>query len=84
MASQDFESNFMCWKQINNLLIALKKPNILVTWDTDTGKILQYSRLDGFNFGEFKRHTEWAGCTLMKQIKEATTFEDEEEEQEEG
>jgi len=42
MASQDFDANFICWKEIGNLLIALKKPNILVTWNTDTGKIINY------------------------------------------
>lgn len=48
----------------------MKKPNILVTWNTDTGKIEGYHRLD-FNFTNFKRHTEYNGCTLMKQSKEA-------------
>ena len=70
MASQDFDSNFLCWKQIDNKLIAFKKPNILVTWNTDTGKILGYHKIEKMDFGNFIRHTEWNGTTLLKQLKE--------------
>ena len=70
MASQDFEENYLCWKEVENKLIALKKPNVLVTWNTDTGKIEGYQTLDNFNFENYRRHTEWNGCTLLKQVKE--------------
>lgn len=42
MASQEFDKNYICSKFIENKLIALKKPNVLVTWNTDTGKIEGY------------------------------------------
>jgi hypothetical protein len=66
MASQEFEANFICWRETGNKLIALKKPNILVTWNTDTGKIEGYEELANINYDNYKRHTEWNGATLMK------------------
>lgn len=52
-------------------MIALKKPNILVSWNTDTGKIVGYHELNGMDFTKYTRHTEWNGATLLKQMKEA-------------
>ena len=46
--------------------MALKKPNILVTWNTDTGKIVGYHKVESMNFNNFIRHTEWNGATLLK------------------
>lgn len=70
MASQDFETNFICWKEIDNRLIALKRPNILVTWNTDTGKIISYHKLHGYNFNNYVKHTEWNGMFVLKKQKE--------------
>jgi hypothetical protein len=41
MATMDFEDNFICWKQIESKLYALKSPNMIVTWDLNTGKVVQ-------------------------------------------
>src|SRR6185312_11604296 len=73
MATQDFEENFICWKETGNILTAIKKPNILVTWNLDTGRILSYHPVSEFNFSNFRKHTEWNGLTLLKQIKEVKT-----------
>ncbi len=71
MASQDFQQNFICWKEIGNTLIALKKPNILVSWNTDTGKIVGYHKLQDMDFTKYIRHSEWNGATVLKMMKEA-------------
>ena len=70
MASQNFEENFICWKETGNILTAIKKPNILVSWNLDTGNIISYKPVEQFNFSNYRKHTDWNGMTLLKQIKE--------------
>jgi hypothetical protein len=53
----------------------LKKPNVLVTWNLDTGKIESYHALENMNFNSYIRHTEWNGATLLKQLKEVKATE---------
>jgi hypothetical protein len=50
IATQDFEETYLCWIEKENQLIALKKPNILITWNLDNGKIVDYVTLDGPDF----------------------------------
>lgn len=52
-------------------MFAIKKPNILVTWNLDTGAIIKNTILDGLNYEKFKKYSEWNGQTLLKQSKEA-------------
>jgi hypothetical protein len=52
-------------------LFAIKKPNILVTWNLDTGGIIKNTILKGLNYDKFKKHSEWNGQALLKQSKEA-------------
>lgn len=42
-------------------LLAIKKPNILVTWNLDTGAIIKNTTLKGLNYEKFKKHSEWNG-----------------------
>ena len=52
-------------------MFAIKKPNILVTWNLDTGGIIKNTILKGFDYDKFKKHSEWNGQALLKQSKEA-------------
>lgn len=61
------------------MLIALKRPNILITWNTDTGKIVNYHQCHGFDFTKFIKHTEWNGTCLMKEMREAKSNVDKKE-----
>ena len=61
----------MCWKEFGHLLTAIKKPNILVTWNLDTGIIVSSEVLKGINYDKFKKHSDYNGKTLLKRSKEA-------------
>lgn len=42
-----------------------------MSWNTDTGKIVGYHKLENMDFTKYIRHTEWNGATVLKMIKEA-------------
>lgn len=79
IATQDFENNFICWKEHNNTLTALKRPNILVSWNLDNGKIIKHKVVEGFDFTKFTKHTDWNGRTILKELKEAKVKDEEAE-----
>lgn len=37
MSTMNFESNFVFWKQVDNILHAFKQPNKVVSWNLDNG-----------------------------------------------
>lgn len=65
MSTLNFEQNFVFWKQTGNKLHAFKQPNIVVTWDLNTGKVIG-SKEFNINLRGFKKHTDWNGSTLLK------------------
>ena len=54
-------------------MTALKKPNILVSWNLDNGKVIHHQKIDSLNFKDFKKFSDWNGTTLLKQMKAAKT-----------
>jgi hypothetical protein len=53
------------------MLFAIKKPNILITWNLDNGSIVSNTVIKEINYDKFKKHSDWNGMTLMKLSKEA-------------
>ena len=77
IASQEFLSNFICWKDFQNTLIGLKTPKFLVTWNKDNGAIISHQSLEDIDFTHFRKHSEWNEMTLLKEVKEEVTEEPE-------
>ena len=71
MSTLNFEANFVFWRQIGNRLHAFKQPNIVVSWDLDTGKVIN-SKEFNINIKGFKKHSDWNGSTLLKQVRDQT------------
>ena len=69
MSTLNFESNFVFWKQTENRLFAFKQPSMVVTWDLDTGLVASNKNFDIFLKG-FKKHSDWDGSTLLKQVRD--------------
>ena len=40
MATSNFESNFVFWRQTEDRLHAFKQPDSVVSWDLDTGLVI--------------------------------------------
>lgn len=52
-------------------MTALKRPNILVSWNLDNGKIVKHTVVPGIDLTHFNKHSDWNGLTVLKEIKEA-------------
>lgn len=65
MSTMNFESNFVFWNQTGDKLYAFKQPNIIVTWDMNTGIVIKSEEFST-NLKGFNKHTDWNGCTLLK------------------
>jgi hypothetical protein len=53
IASQEFERLFILSKEEKDKLYAIKKPNILVTWNLDNGIIIKNTILKGRNYDKY-------------------------------
>lgn len=71
MGSLDFESTFVAYKEIGNKIIGLAKPNVVQTWDQDTGHILLRTHVGGLDLTNYRFHSEWHGQTILKKTREA-------------
>jgi len=75
VASQDFEKNFVCYKEVANKITAIKKPNHLVTWNWDTGKVICNVELKGMDFERETKHSEWEGTFLLQRKRQFKSME---------
>jgi hypothetical protein len=41
-----------------------------VTWDLDTGKVINSQAYDGIDLRKFSKHSDWNGATLLKGQRE--------------
>ncbi len=88
MGSLNFKENYICWKEIDHKLVAFKSPNVLMTWDLDTGKAEERNYMKGFFLDHHKLHTTWDGKSLLIHKQDAYQSKklevQQEEEEEEG
>lgn len=61
MGSLDFESTFIAFKEMGNKIIALGKPNVIQTWNQDTGHIVQRTHVRGLDLTNYRFHSDWHG-----------------------
>jgi len=70
MGSLDFESTFVAYKEIGNQIIGLAKPNVIQTWNQDTGHILLRTHCAGIDITNYRFHSEWHGQTILKKTRD--------------
>ena len=61
MGSLDFETSFVAYKEIGNKIIGIAMPNVIQTWDQDTGQIVLRTHVVGIDISNYRFHTEWHG-----------------------
>lgn len=66
LGSMDFEKNFLCWRKMDDKLYAFKEPNIIITWDVTSGKVINQRVQENIYIKGFQKHSEWNNAFLLK------------------
>lgn len=76
MGSLDFEAMFVAYKEVDNKIIGLAKPNVIQTWSQDTGHILKRTHIAGMDLTSYRYHSDWHGQTILKKTKQSMAVEE--------